>query len=62
MATQATKARENQGTTLHVPITADLRKKFDQMRLADRRQGTDFIRILIEDEWNRRNGNGQVKP
>lgn len=50
-------------TTVHVTMGRDLKKKLDLMAAADRRKFVDFVRILIEDEWERRNpsaaeGNG----
>lgn len=61
MAT-GTQRKKMAGTTLHVPIDGELREKLDQMKATDRRQRNDFVRILIEDEWNRREirekGNG----
>jgi hypothetical protein len=58
-------SKQVEGTTLHVPITGELRGKLEQMIATDRRQRTDFVRILIEDEWSRRQtaaaGNG-AKP
>jgi hypothetical protein len=65
-AAQTPQAKETvEGTTLHVPISGELREKLAQMIATDRRQRTDFVRILIEDEWNRRQtaaaGNG-AKP
>jgi predicted transcriptional regulator len=42
-------------TTVHVTMLKSLKKKLDQLAKADRRDKTDFIRLLIEDEWNRRN-------
>lgn len=49
-------------TTLHVPISAELQDWLDKMRKQDRRGRNDFLRILIEDEWHRRQkvaaGNG----
>jgi len=56
-----TTATTDKGTTVHLPVNAELREKLDQMRNTDRRARNDFIRILIEDEWNRREaqkGNG----
>ena len=41
-------------TTVHVKLAADLKAKLDEMAKSDRREKTDFIRLLIEDEWNRR--------
>lgn len=62
MGTSSTPSKEPQGTTLHVPIRGELRKKLDQMRADDRRERNDFVRLLIEDEWERRKktaeGNG----
>ena len=51
-------------TTVHLTMLKSLKKKLDQMASADRRDKTDFLRLLIEDEWHRRNqiaaeGNGQ---
>lgn len=53
-------------TTVHVTMGRDLKRKLDEMAAADRRKFVDFVRILIEDEWRRRNpsaieGNGDQR-
>jgi hypothetical protein len=66
MVASATKkgkqVKENISTTIHTPMTASQKEKLEQMAAADRRPCTHFVRILIEDEWNRRQkaaeGNG----
>ncbi len=49
-------SRRMANTTIHLTITKSLKEKLDQMAKSDRRDKTDFLRLLIEDEWNRRNG------
>jgi hypothetical protein len=46
--------RKKKGTTVHVPISGDLHTKLEEMRAVDRRSKNDFVRLLIEDEWTRR--------
>jgi hypothetical protein len=41
-------------TTVHLTMLKSLKKKLDEMARADRRDKTDFLRLLIEDEWQRR--------
>jgi hypothetical protein len=64
-ATETNEKEELKGTTLHVPISGHLRQMLDKMAAADRRKLNDFVRNMIEDEWNRRQtaaaGNG-AKP
>jgi hypothetical protein len=43
-------------TTVHLTMLKSLKKKLDQLASADRRDKTEFLRLLIEDEWNRRFG------
>jgi len=47
---------------VHVPFNASQKEKLATMAAADRRRFTEFLRILVEDEWNRRQklaeGNG----
>lgn len=49
-------------TTVHVKLTGPLKAKLDEMAKADRREKTQLVRLLIEDEWTRRQarqkGNG----
>lgn len=49
-------------TTIHVQLPVELNKKLDEMSKADRREKTKFVRLLIEDEYDRRKkvaeGNG----
>jgi predicted transcriptional regulator len=40
--------------TVHVPLSRELKNRLDEMATKDRRKLTDFIRILIEEEWKRR--------
>jgi len=48
-------------TTVHVKLAGPLNAKLDELAKTDRRDKTEFIRLLIEDEWTRRKSNG-VKP
>jgi hypothetical protein len=47
-------AKEKISAMLHTPMTATQKEKLEQMAAADRRPCTHFVRILIEDEWDRR--------
>lgn len=64
MVTRATtkSKREILSTTAHVPMTATQKEKLEGMAAADRRTQAEFVRILIDDEWERRQkaaqGNG----
>jgi hypothetical protein len=66
MVASATKKRKQPGLSsamvVHVPLTAEQKEKLEQMAATDRRKHTDFIRILVDDEWDRRQkaaaGNG----
>jgi hypothetical protein len=40
--------------TVHVPLKADQKEKLDKMTLNDHRRHTDFMRMLVEQEWERR--------
>jgi len=49
---------------LNVAIPRELKKKVEEMAAHDRREKSDFVRLLLEDEWKRRNagpveGNGE---
>ena len=39
---------------VRVPMTDEQKRRLDQMAQEDRRKLSDFIRILIDDEWERR--------
>jgi hypothetical protein len=39
---------------VHVPLNAAQKEKLAEMAAADRRRFTEFMRILVEDEWDRR--------
>ncbi len=41
-------------TVVHVPLNAKQKEKLAEMAAADRRRFTEFMRILVEDEWDRR--------
>jgi len=41
-------------SVIHLTIRKSLKEKLDQMAARDRRDKTDFLRLLIEDEWKRR--------
>ena len=41
-------------TTVHVPLSSDLKKKLVTMTERDHRKHSDFIRLLIDEEWDRR--------
>jgi hypothetical protein len=66
MVTRATPkskpARETVTTTAHVPMKASQKEKLEKMAVADRRTQAEVVRILIDDEWDRRQkaaqGNG----
>jgi predicted transcriptional regulator len=49
-------------TTVHVKISGEMLERLDKMTAADRRDRAEFMRLLVEDEWNRRQsiakGNG----
>ncbi len=49
-------------TTVHVPLSSDLKEKLVAMCEKDRRKHSDLIRLLIDEEWSRREkaiqGNG----
>jgi hypothetical protein len=49
-------------TTVHVPLSQDLKEKLATMAEKDRRKHSDLIRLLIDEEWSRREravqGNG----
>lgn len=57
-AAQKPEDRAAERTVVHVPMDDDLKAKLTKMAAHDRRKHTDFIRILVEDEWNRRKGKG----
>lgn len=50
------------GTTVHVTLSRDLKDKLDAMAVKDRRKYSDLVRLLIDEEWERRQkalqGNG----
>lgn len=58
MSKVATKKRKTNGagmtSVLQVPLNSELKDKLHQMSFVDRRRPTEFMRILLEDEWNRR--------
>lgn len=66
MATQTVKkgkaAKENVTKMVHVPLTPTQYEKLEEMTTADRRPRTEFMRILLDLEWDRRQkvaaGNG----
>ena len=39
---------------VHVPFNAAQKEKLETMAAADRRRFTEFLRILVDDEWDRR--------
>jgi hypothetical protein len=41
-------------TTVHVPLSQDLKEKLVTMAEKDRRKHSDLIRLLIDEEWSRR--------
>src|SRR5579885_2092536 len=43
-------------TTIHLKLSGELLQQLDAMAQADRRDRTDFLRLLVEDEWMRRKG------
>lgn len=58
MTTAPPKTRRR-STTVHVKVSGEILEKLDEMRGADRRDRPEFMRLLVEDEWNRRQkGNG----
>jgi hypothetical protein len=58
MSKAAIKKRKTNGegmtSVLQVPLNSELKEKLNQMSFVDRRRPTEFMRILLEDEWNRR--------
>jgi predicted transcriptional regulator len=50
--TDRTKVVKN--TTVHIPLSPDLKGKLATMAENDRRKHSDLVRLLIEDEWERR--------
>jgi predicted transcriptional regulator len=52
-------------TTVHVKVSGEVLEKLDEMAGVDRRDRPEFLRLLVEDEWKRRQtaaaGNG-AKP
>lgn len=60
--TQAGATKRRRSTTVHVKISGDILDKLDEMSGADRRDRPEFLRLLVEDEWTRRQttaaGNG----
>jgi hypothetical protein len=53
---KGTKAKSNGKPTVHVALTEDLKGKLDKMALTDHRKHGDFVRFLIDREWERRQG------
>jgi predicted transcriptional regulator len=49
-------------TIIHVGLSEELKNRLVKMAGADRRKHSDFLRLLIDDEWERRQkaaaGNG----
>jgi hypothetical protein len=45
-------------TTVHLKMSGEILEKLDEMSGTDRRDRPEFLRLLVEDEWKRRNGNG----
>lgn len=41
--------------TVHVALSDELHGKLGRMSLQDQRKPSDFIRVLLEAEWRRRN-------
>lgn len=41
-------------TTVHVKVSGEILEKLDEMSSSDRRDRPQFMRLLIEDEWTRR--------
>ena len=58
MSKATTKRRKTNGEgmtlVIQVPLNVELKDKLHQMSFVDRRRPTEFMRILLEDEWNRR--------
>lgn len=58
MSRTATKRKKANGQAMtivfQVPLNTELKDKLHQMSFIDRRRPTEFMRILLEDEWNRR--------
>lgn len=52
------KKARNRQTTVHLKFTGEVLEQLDEMAGNDRRDRPDFIRLLVEDEWKRRKGNG----
>jgi mRNA-degrading endonuclease RelE of RelBE toxin-antitoxin system len=55
--TPAQQAEERR--TVHVALDPALKKKLKTMCDADRRKHSDFIRLLIDQEWDRRQKGAQ---
>jgi hypothetical protein len=53
-------AKENVTAMVHIPMTPSQKAKLDEMAAADRRSLTDFMRILVEDEYDRRQKAAEV--
>jgi hypothetical protein len=60
--TTAPSKPKRRSTTVHVKISGGILEKLDEMKEADRRDRAEFLRLLVEDEWTRRQaaaaGNG----
>jgi len=41
-------------TTAHIPLTATQNDRLDWLAATDRRSRAEVVRILIDDEWDRR--------
>lgn len=60
--TTAFQKTRRRSTTVHLKISGEILEKLDEMSSADRRDRPDFIRLLVEDEWNRRQAGNGAKP
>ena len=51
---KAKKPRGSMVAMVHIPLTEQQKDRLDQMAVTDRRPLTEFMRILLDDEWDRR--------
>ena len=46
-------------TTVHLPLSAELQERLSSMAEGDHRKKSDLLRLLIDQEWERRQKSAQ---